>query len=67
MGGWGTSINGSFSPTTAILNYATSNNDDTLRFYIYLQNPAQVTPVNCAADFNNTNVNSYSTGYIAIT
>jgi hypothetical protein len=69
MGGWGTGINGSFSPTTTrILDYDIGGSDvsDSLRLYMYIQNPALVTPVNCVTNFNNSNVNSYSTGYIAI-
>lgn len=69
MGGWGTIIQGTFTPTTSrILNYSSNNdNDDTLRLYMYIQNPASVTVVNCVTNFNNNNVNSYCTGYIRIT
>jgi hypothetical protein len=68
MGSWGTSIKGTFSPTPASQEHAQSGSDpDRIRLYLYLQNPALVNPVNCSTDFNNGNVNSYSTGYVAVT
>jgi len=64
MGSWSTGISGTFSPTTStILDYTDGNN--AIRLYMYIQNPASVTPVDCVSNFNNGNVNSTSTGYIA--
>jgi hypothetical protein len=60
---------GIFSPVTSSIRASTGSGSDgeNATLFIHLQNPALVTPVNVATDYNNNSVNAYSTGYIRIT
>jgi hypothetical protein len=60
---------GTFSPVTSSIRSSSGSGSDgeNATLFIHIQNPALVTPVNVATDYNNNAVNAYSTGYIRVT